>query len=102
MLDFFTLKGTLLSEMEPSDTDYKYNVSRAVWIDSLTPSQEEKNILQHTLKDLIPDADDVDDIEDSARRFVDQTGIHVHSLFLSNVAEKTETDQEPKEEKRAN
>ena len=43
------------------------------------------------LKDLIPDADDVDDIEDSARRFVDQTGIHVHSLFLSNVADKTET-----------
>ncbi|MCE1160358.1 MAG: magnesium/cobalt transporter CorA [Burkholderiales bacterium] len=91
MLDFFTLKGTLLSEIEQSDADYQYNINRAVWIDSLTPSQEEKNILQHTLKDLIPDADDVDDIEDSARRFVDQTGIHVHSLFLSNVAEKTET-----------
>ena len=91
MLDFFTLKGTLLSEIEQSDADYQYNINRAVWIDSLTPSQEEKNILQHTLKDLIPDADDVDDIEDSARRFVDQMGIHVHSLFLSNVAEKTET-----------
>ena len=91
MLDFFTLKGTLLSEIEQDNADYKNNIGKAVWIDSLTPSQDEKNILQNMLKDLIPDADDVDDIEDSARRFVDQTGIHVHSLFLSNVADKTET-----------
>ena len=37
MLDFFTLKGTLLSEIEQSDADYQYNINRAVWIDSLTP-----------------------------------------------------------------
>ncbi len=91
MLDFFTLKGTLLSEIESDEVDYKSSITKAVWIDSLTPTADEKNFLQNTLKDLIPDADDVDDIEDSARRFVDQTGIHVHSLFLSNISEKTET-----------
>ena len=82
MLDFFTLKGTLLSEIEPTAPDYNSKIAQAVWIDSLTPNQDEKNILQRMLKDLIPDADDVDDIEDSARRFIGQTGIHVHSLFF--------------------
>ena len=91
MLDFFTLKGTLLSEIEPTAPDYNSKIAQAVWIDSLTPNQDEKNILQRMLKELIPDADDVDDIEDSARRFIGQTGIHVHSLFLSNFADKTET-----------
>lgn len=91
MLDFFTLKGSLLTELDSDDANFDPLSAKAAWVDSHTPSDAEKAVLQHLLKDLIPDADEVDDIEDSARRFVDQTGIHVHSLFLSNIADKAET-----------
>jgi magnesium transporter len=52
------------------------------WIDALEPDEEERALLATLFSDAVPDSDDVEEIETSARCFSDQDGIHVHSLFL--------------------
>lgn len=55
----------------------------ATWIDAQEPNDEERKRLNAFLADELPATDDVEEIESSARYFVDADGIHVHSLFLS-------------------
>ncbi len=55
----------------------------AAWIDAHDPSDEERAQLQAFLHTNLPESDDVEEIESSARYFADNTGIHVRSLFLS-------------------
>ncbi|MDN5939004.1 MAG: magnesium/cobalt transporter CorA [Salinisphaera sp.] len=62
----------------------------ATWVDVLDPSDSERVLVSGLLESAIPDAEDVDEIEDSARCFIDQAGIHVHSLFLANKEGLTE------------
>lgn len=55
----------------------------ADWIDAQDPSTEERDLLSNLLRIDLPEADDVEEIEASARYFVDQAGIHVHIMFLA-------------------
>lgn len=52
------------------------------WIDVVDADDDERTLLQHVLTAPLPDSDDVEEIEASARFFTDEQGIHVHSLFL--------------------
>ncbi len=52
-----------------------------VWIDSVEPNEHERALLQDVFR-LKLDDDEVEDIEDSARCFVDEAGIHLNSFFL--------------------
>ena len=45
----------------------------------------ERGLLSSLLNNELPGSDDVEEIEASARYFVDQAGLHVHSLFLSST-----------------
>ncbi|MDL0433692.1 magnesium/cobalt transporter CorA [Marinobacter sp. TBZ242] len=56
---------------------------QADWIDAHEPDEDERALLQHMLCTELPEPDEVEEIETSARCFVDQAGIHVHSLFLA-------------------
>ncbi|MBS62376.1 magnesium/cobalt transporter CorA [Salinisphaera sp.] len=58
-------------------------LASATWLDAHDPSAEEREALAGFLAVELPDGDDVDSIESSARYFVDAAGIHVHSLFLA-------------------
>ncbi len=86
MLRFFRIVDGLIKELDDRDEDDTARLRRADWIDACEPDDDERLILQDLLKTDIPEFDDVEEIEASARCFVDQAGVHVHSLFL-NLAE---------------
>jgi magnesium transporter len=60
-------------------------IERAVWIDLVDPSDEERAAVAARHRQQFPETEDVEEIEASARSYVDDAGLHVHSLFLHEV-----------------
>ncbi|KAF0189037.1 MAG: hypothetical protein FD168_1256 [Desulfobulbaceae bacterium] len=56
--------------------------SDALWIDLLNPTPEEKLLVSKAYNQLLPSAEDVQEIEASSRFFVDEQGLHIRSYFL--------------------
>ena len=83
MLRFFRIVDGLIREIDSREYDLESRLQRADWIDACEPDDEERLILQRLLKTDIPEFDEVEEIEASARYFVDQAGVHVHSMFLN-------------------
>lgn len=85
MLRFFKIVDGLIKEIPVPEGDdgLRVQLKRADWIDACEPDDDERQFLQELLKTDITDFDDVEEIEASARCFVDQAGVHVHSLFLN-------------------
>lgn len=83
MLRMFKIQGQLLREEAVNADAPKMAMANAVWIDAHEPSDEEREELNTFLRAELPESDDVDEIEFSARYFQDNEGVHVHSLFLS-------------------
>lgn len=84
MIRIFMLKENLVTEILHEPDSLEAAMSVASWVDLLDPTDEERAFASSLLKSEVPDSDDVEEIEDSARCFIDQAGIHVHSLFLAN------------------
>lgn len=80
---FFKITNGILSEQYQTKDIPKQKVLDSDWIDVHNPSQEERNQLQSILRTELPESVEVEEIEASARYFMDQNGIHVHSLFLA-------------------
>lgn len=57
----------------------------AAWIDLFEPTEEEHALVESLYREDLPDVDDVDEIEASARSFEDANGLHVFSLFFHHV-----------------
>lgn len=56
----------------------------ALWIDLREPSEQELDWVSQIYGQRLPDLDDVDEIEESARFYEDNRGMHVTSFFLFN------------------
>ncbi|EMP55000.1 magnesium and cobalt transport protein CorA [Marinobacter santoriniensis NKSG1] len=85
MLRFFKIVNGLIKELDIPPESVRERLHEADWIDAYEPDEDERQILQGLLKTDVPELDDVEEIEASARCFVDQAGIHVHSLFLTQA-----------------
>ena len=83
MLRLFNINNGTIKEISLPEEHRKVAVGEASWIDAHDPSDAERNQLQAFLHAELPESDDVEEIESSARYFTDHTGIHVRSLFLS-------------------
>jgi magnesium transporter len=83
MLKLFKIDGGLIREIECAIEQVSMYLSEADWIDAHEPDEAERKLLEHMLHTDLPETDEVEEIEASARCFVDQAGMHVHSLFLS-------------------
>jgi len=83
MLRLFKIDRGVIREMTLPPEHQVEEIARADWIDAHEPDDEEKALLQSLLHTELPESDDVEEIEASARCFEDAVGIHVHSLFLS-------------------
>jgi magnesium transporter len=83
MLRLFKLQGSTLREDLQADENTKVALANALWIDAREPSDDERGELNTFLRAELPESDDVEEIEFSARYFQDGAGIHVHSLFLA-------------------
>lgn len=85
MLRVFKIENGLIREFEVDPAQLRQQLDRADWIDAHEPDDGERTLLQSLLHTDLPDYDDVEEIEASARCFVDQAGIHVHAMFLAQV-----------------
>jgi magnesium transporter len=82
MLRLFKINNGLISEKAALAESHPQRLQEADWIDAQDPTDEERQLLRALLRSEVPESDEVEEIEASARCFVDQSGIHVHSLFL--------------------
>jgi len=92
MLRTFAIAGDRIIENRGDDASSADGLAQAQWIDAQEPTEAERAALAHFLTDELPEDDDVEEIESSARFFVDADGIHVHSLFLSQSEGRHITD----------
>lgn len=62
------------------------SMSNALWLDLVDPTDEERTLVERQQRQQLPDAEDVDDLEASARSYQDEAGgLHIHSMFLHKV-----------------
>ncbi|REG83705.1 magnesium/cobalt transporter CorA [Marinomonas pollencensis] len=85
MLKYFKINNGLIKEIPKGEGTLAHRQAEADWIDVIEPDEEERKQLRMLLRADLPESDDVEEIEASARCFVDQVGIHVHSLFLTQT-----------------
>ncbi|EJG1891675.1 MAG: magnesium/cobalt transporter CorA [Vibrio toranzoniae] len=84
MLRFFNIINGVITTIADDDKhDLNQLVAQADWIDAHEPTDEERELISSLLRIELPESEDVEEIETSARCFIDTAGIHVHSLFLS-------------------
>ncbi|HDZ08413.1 magnesium/cobalt transporter CorA [Pseudohongiella sp.] len=63
-------------------------LASAMWLDLLNPDDDERQLVESLHSQPLPDTEDVEEIEASARSYQDEAGLHVHSLFLHKVEER--------------
>jgi magnesium transporter len=91
MIRLFSINAHVIHELEFEPDTLKQSLASASWIDVVAPTDEETRHLESFLRDEVPDSDDYEEIEASARCFVDHNGIHVNSLFLVSTEGAYET-----------
>ena len=90
MLRAFNVSGNCPVEI-PARELGEPQLRAAAWIDLQEPTEAERRAIDALSPASLPDADEVDEIEASARYFVDDQGIHVHSSFLYQTEGRHET-----------
>jgi len=83
MIRTFELHRQTIKEVTEETQPLVQRLAQSTWIDAHEPDDDERERLNAFLADELPAGEDVEEIESSARYFVDADGIHVHSLFLS-------------------
>ena len=92
MLHVFNIVDATLREFRPGPDAVALPLTKACWVDITAPTAEERQRIQAVHNAPLPDPDDVEEIEASARYFIDGEGIHVHSLFLYQSEGRHKTD----------
>lgn len=64
------------------DNITRETLAASLWLDLVSPDDEERELMESLHSQPLPDAEDVEEIEASARSYQDEAGLHVHSLFL--------------------
>lgn len=83
MLGFYKIAHGRIQPINTGKISSAEALKQADWVDALEPDETERAILATLFSDTLPDADEVEEIETSARCFTDQDGLHIHSLFLA-------------------
>ncbi len=91
MLRFFAFTDSKLVEQKLKTGLLENPIPATGWVDAQDASEEEHTRLEVLLHTELPESDDVEEIESSARYFVDSSGIHVHSLFLTQSEGRMDT-----------
>lgn len=83
MLNAFVLDKQRLIVTSPNDA--QFSLASALWVDLVDPTDEEREQVAVLYGRELPETDEVDEIEASARFYQDEDGLHIHSLFLHEV-----------------
>lgn len=77
------------SYLIPSHEDiHQHSLTNALWLDLVDPTDEERALMETQHRLPLPDTEDVEEIEASARSYQDEAGLHIHSLFLHTVEDR--------------
>lgn len=88
MLNAFKLINNKLIRLETEEISK--NLSSALWIDLVAPSEEEKLFIKKQLEQNLSTNPKLENIETSARFFEDENGLHIYSFFLyENIEDHT-------------
>ena len=64
-------------------------LTQALWLDLVDPSDDERHLVEIQNRQTLPDTEDVEEIEASARSYQDEAGgLHIHSMFLHHVEDR--------------
>ena len=86
MLRAFRLHNRRLEQIQSVEPDELS--ADAVWIDIVDPTVEDRVVIKQVYAVGLPDAEDMQEIEATARFFKDDDGsLHVHSFFLDDYEE---------------
>jgi len=72
MLRLYKIAHGLIKEIKVEGEVSGHHLKEADWIDALEPDDDERALLATLFSDEVPDVDDVEEIEASARCFTDQ------------------------------
>jgi len=92
MLRLFKIQHNLIHKLDCKSPITPSDLQQADWIDAQEPDERERDLLEHLVRDELPESDDMEEIETSARYFIDESGLHLHSLFLSQTEGRHETE----------
>ena len=82
MLNAFDLQNGRLRQI-PIDSREDLARAKPIWVDLVAPSREECRWIDEIFGLRLPDADDLTDLEESARFYIEENGeVHLHSAFL--------------------
>lgn len=81
MLRAFKMVNGRMAELAAGDLSTA-ELRLTQWIDLQEPTDDERLQVEALFPASLPDTDEVEEIESSARYFTDNNGIHVHSSFL--------------------
>ena len=82
MINAFELQGGRLRQIQV-DSKEDLAATSPIWVDLLAPSREERQWIVDIFGLKLPDADDLTDLEESARFYIEENGeVHLHSDFL--------------------
>ncbi|OYD25240.1 magnesium/cobalt transporter CorA [Oceanimonas baumannii] len=79
MITAYTLNGKSL-EIQPLSLSDK-PPANTLWLDIHKPDEQEQSWMKQLFVEEVPELDELDDIEASARFYRDKDGLHIHSLF---------------------
>ena len=80
MLNVYSLGAAGLKAIElPSAARRR---DQSIWVDLVDPEDDERAEVEALYRQQLPETEDVEEIEASARCYEDETGLHINSLFL--------------------
>ncbi|MFZ5698212.1 MAG: magnesium/cobalt transporter CorA [Pseudomonadota bacterium] len=82
MLRAYRAEDHKLREIAGDDALIEQALGSALWVDLQEPTDAEREKAETLYKKDLPEAEEVEEIEDSARFFIEGSDIHVHSLYL--------------------
>jgi magnesium transporter len=83
MITAFTLiEGRLMQTPVTSQEDLTQK--ETLWIDLLSPTEHERELVQSVFRLELPEDDELKDLQASARHYQDEHGIHIRSTFVQN------------------
>lgn len=81
MLKAFAVRNGRLEQTSAGEDDTAA-LREAAWIDLVRPSDSERQCVEAIYRQALPEPDEVEEIEATARFFEDGQGLHLHSYFL--------------------
>lgn len=82
VLNAFELDNGRLRQV-PISSKTELAASTPIWVDLIAPSKEDRGWVKEIFGLALPDTDDISDLEESARFYIEDNGeVHLHSAFL--------------------